>query len=462
MAAQPLILSSMSLSNFRGFKSEAEIPLAPLTFLVGPNSSGKSSLFAAIALLAQSDIDLRDPLTSDVSWDGRLVDAGSFFDAVFGHKTNLTIKIAVELSTSPVSFRPWGARTPVTGRSTPVRLTVGLRKGGKKQLGVVSSISLADVTSGRDLTMDLIPRRPRSPSKLIVKVGQQTFQMSGAIERSDRASGRQFTKRLKETIRAQSKRDRGAAAGWRRIYQLCTSWAFQGFLMTIQRVSSGRSSPKRWYPLSGGQRSVYEQFPSRFDSVDPTLIGQALGAESRKKSKVARLERFLGTLDIGSKLDASPLSPYHSAIRIKDNRTGVISNLIDVGYGASQIIPVVAACESGFHGPLFVEQPEIHLHPRAQGEVADLLIDTSRRRQVFVETHSVHLINRARLAIVKGSLSARDVLVLYVNRDRSGSHVRDIPILEDGEFATKWPEGFFEERYRDTLELLAAKSKHSK
>jgi hypothetical protein len=51
-------LTGISLANFRGFKSVSSLPLAPLTFLVGPNSSGKSSIFAALSLIAQSDIDL--------------------------------------------------------------------------------------------------------------------------------------------------------------------------------------------------------------------------------------------------------------------------------------------------------------------------------------------------------------------------------------------------------------------
>jgi predicted ATPase len=128
-----------------------------------------------------------------------------------------------------------------------------------------------------------------------------------------------------------------------------------------------------------------------------------------------------------------------------------------VGYGASQVIPVISGCLYPSRSPLVVEEPEIHLHPKAQGTVAQLLCETSLHRQVIVETHSVHMINRARLLVARGELPKDHVIIHYVSRNRSGSHVTTIPLTSDGDFATKWPEGFFDERYQDTLRLLELK-----
>ncbi len=171
------------------------------------------------------------------------------------------------------------------------------------------------------------------------------------------------------------------------------------------------------------------------------------------------LNSMLKKLEIASQIKSSKLSPYHSSIEIKDSVTGVISNLIDVGYGASQVVPILKACLSELIGPLFVEQPEIHLHPKAQGVVADLLCRTSLHRQVIVETHSAHMINRARILIAKNELRAEDVIINYVERTPSGSRVIKIPILDDGNFGAEWPKGFFDERYEDTMFLLHLKNK---
>ena len=132
------------------------------------------------------------------------------------------------------------------------------------------------------------------------------------------------------------------------------------------------------------------------------------------------------------------------------------SNLIDVGFGASQVIPVIAAClrDDYRSSPIIVEQPEIHLHPKAQATIGELLARTSLKRQVVVETHSEHMINRARILVADGTLPADRIVINYVYRDASGSHVKSIRLNENGEFDGEWPSGFFDERYHDTLELM--------
>ena len=184
----------------------------------------------------------------------------------------------------------------------------------------------------------------------------------------------------------------------------------------------------------------------------------------RKKKPTLTLKAALEKLDIASSIESSQLSPYHSVINVKDNVTGVKSNLIDVGYGASQVIPVLRACTSPGSGPLFVEQPEIHLHPQAQSTLSEILAGTSLERQVIVETHSVHMINRARILVAEGNLPSDHVMINFISRTPAGSQVHSIPLLENGDFATDWPVGygFFDERYQDTMRLLSLKNKSHK
>jgi hypothetical protein len=369
-------IASLVLTNFRGFKSEGAIPLAPLTFLVGPNSSGKSSLFAAISLIAQSDINFGNPLFSSIVWSGRLVDTGSFSDVVFAHKANLTITIALEFSTSLQTFRPW--RRPARKkpeRLTPIRVSVQIRKGGKQQLGVVHKISVSDVVSAQHLDLVLTPARRRSPAKLTLSMLGQTHQIPGNLLGTDEYRSRVLTKTIKESI-ARAAGTMVSQAGWKRISHFVTSsWEIGVFLQSIQRVSSGRGGPQRWYPFRAQAPRTYPyDVQGRFDTVDPTLVETSRSVEAAarrsKRPKTVRLDTFLNSLDIASEVEAFRLSPYHSSIRVKDNLTRIISNLIDVGYGASQIIPVLIACQSPNLSPLLIEQPELHLHPRAQGEVA--------------------------------------------------------------------------------------------
>jgi len=173
-----------------------------------------------------------------------------------------------------------------------------------------------------------------------------------------------------------------------------------------------------------------------------------------RKLRRQTLARVLRSLDIAKRIKTSKLSPYHFSINVRDSQLNIESKLIDVGFGASQVIPVIRACLGPSYGPLLVEQPEIHLHPKAQGIVAELLCQTSLGRQVIIETHSEHMINRARILVAQGKLDHRDIIINYVKRTKRGSQIRSIPLGPDGEFREPWPDGFFDERYQDTVKLL--------
>ena len=179
----------------------------------------------------------------------------------------------------------------------------------------------------------------------------------------------------------------------------------------------------------------------------------------RRKSKPkTTLGEVFKKLDIANEIIDFELSDYHHGIKVKDSATAIESNLIDVGYGASQAIPVIRGCLSNARGLLFVEQPEIHLHPKAQGVIADLLCQTSSQRQVIVETHSVHMINRARILVAKGDMDPDHVVINFIKRTPEGSEIRTIPILRNGDFGAEWPSGFFDERFEDTMRLIHLKS----
>ena len=81
---------------------------------------------------------------------------------------------------------------------------------------------------------------------------------------------------------------------------------------------------------------------------------------------------------------------------------------------------------------------------------------------MLVETHSEHMINRARIRVAKGLLDPKDVMILYVDRSLKGSQVHTIPLDKNGDFGAAWPEGFFDERYEDTMKLLQLKSEEAR
>jgi predicted ATPase len=152
--------------------------------------------------------------------------------------------------------------------------------------------------------------------------------------------------------------------------------------------------------------------------------------------------------------------------RIVDARNSLELNLVDVGFGISQVAPIVVQSllltsqtrgrEEGprpHRGTLLIEQPELHLHPAMQAELGSLfaeVVSTSSTAQIIAETHSEALILRVMKLIRTGKLDASRVKVLWVDQDDDGhAFVRDLPIDASGEFEVSWPRGFFSERYAE-------------
>lgn len=145
-----------------------------------------------------------------------------------------------------------------------------------------------------------------------------------------------------------------------------------------------------------------------------------------------------------------------------DQRNNTIVSHCDVGTGISQVLPVLVMAYGSHQQLLAIEQPEIHLHPALQAELGDVFIDTALgkgQNTVILETHSEHLILRLLRRIrettagelPKGMLplTPADVCVIYVQADGTGSKAIEIAITADGDFAQKWPDGFFAERAKE-------------
>lgn len=125
----------------------------------------------------------------------------------------------------------------------------------------------------------------------------------------------------------------------------------------------------------------------------------------------------------------------------------------DVGFGISQLLPIVVQCVGTKDRVISIEQPEVHIHPRLQAEIGDLLVDcvAQNGHQFLIETHSEHLILRLRRLVREGKLKPSDISVIYVGRGREGSTAQRIGIKSDGSFDREWPGGFFPERINELL-----------
>ncbi len=142
-------------------------------------------------------------------------------------------------------------------------------------------------------------------------------------------------------------------------------------------------------------------------------------------------------------------------LRLRYIPDDLLLEIEDVGVGISQVIPVLLAANSS---RVYIQQPELHLHPRLQAQLADVFVEQVSRAPIFViETHSEHFLLRLLRRIRETyrsdithklfSLKAEDVVVLYVDKTKEGtSTIVQLRLSEDGEFIDRWPHGFFTER----------------
>lgn len=145
---------------------------------------------------------------------------------------------------------------------------------------------------------------------------------------------------------------------------------------------------------------------------------------------------------------------------IKDIKTGTNVSHRDIGIGVSQVLPVLVSALGHTNKTIAIEQPEIHLHPAIQAELGDVFIEGAleNNNNFILETHSEHLILRLLRRIRESNdiaetkskkINPDDVAILYVEPDKKGSRVYEIPVDDEGEFTRPWPKGFFSERSKE-------------
>ncbi len=230
-------------------------------------------------------------------------------------------------------------------------------------------------------------------------------------------------------------------------------------LGSIEYLGPLRQSPQREYqwkntsPSTVGKKGEY--------AVDAILAEKK---ESILEKKIAAALQKMGLVESFRVAQIPTTDLYQILIKKTKNSAEVL--LPDVGFGVSQILPVLTSL---FYSPvgsiIILEQPEIHLHPKAQAELADVVVEAVKERkiQVIIESHSEHFLTRIQTRIADGALS-KDAAKLYFCRNEideskpkeiGKSELEELKIDDSGRIEN-WPKDFFGDMLGETSNRVRA------
>ena len=212
-------------------------------------------------------------------------------------------------------------------------------------------------------------------------------------------------------------------------------------------ISPFRIPPERLYTFRG---TTPQNVGYRGDLL-PDLL-------SRRPELVEKANEWLKRLEIDYELEVKPVGADSGdlfQVRLIDTRRKerVSVSLLDVGFGISQLLPFIVQSLVPEKQIISIEQPEVHVHPKLQADLGDLLVEAIKKeppeKQFIIETHSEHLILRLQRLVRKKEIKPEDVSVIYVSRRPEGAKAEPLRLDEDGDFIDDWPNGFFPERLRE-------------
>lgn len=253
------------------------------------------------------------------------------------------------------------------------------------------------------------------------------------------------------------------------------------FLEGIHHIGPLRTWPERVYfgtggkPISVGGKGEYTQ--------EILWLDKRIGHDNL----INKINEWLIKLKLDIELEIEHIKGDMYQLKVIQN--GLNINVADVGFGISQILPILTECldystkkssqyvnynpyfrnylvhgeiERTYRKMIICQQPEIHLNPKIQSELGDFFTQIDDPNlSLLIETHSEHILTRLQRRVADGTLDSKDIAIYFVSNEQNCSNIKNLSISKRGEFDS-WPEGFFQDDYEDTIEILKASLKDGK
>ena len=453
------MLTHLRIKNFKAWEDTGEIRLAPLTVIFGANSAGKSSLGHLLLALKQTvqSVDRRKAL--HLGDANSLIDLGTYEECVHQHDTKR--KIGFELA--------W-QQLPEFQDKEDDRLQISVIFEHIHNQTRVSSLSYVKKPADKERDPETINYSRINNTDFAINPngnsGYSPVKKSKKDKkwRSTLPEPEKFFNIPRETILCYKNLD------FLKDHALETKNIFDNFY----HLGPLRENPRRIYSWAGdypedvGQKGEYaiaailaattkkrqlhhpyQQHEKQKNRDEKTFPFQILIAKWMKQLKLIE--------DFSVKSIAEGRREHEVIIRINPSSSTV--KITDVGFGISQVLPaLVEAFYAPKHSTVLMEQPEIHLHPQVQAELADAFIEaiqihedeSPRDIQLIIESHSEHFLTRLQRRIAEEVIKPEDIAIYFVDNKEGKAVIEPLKLNEYGDIEN-WPENFFGDEMGDLV-----------
>ena len=418
-------ITKIAVKGFKSIAEEREIDIRPLTILAGANSSGKSSIMQPLLMLKQTLEAPYDP--GPLLIDGpnvQFTEAAQFLSILPDKKKTDCFQIRIKTRDSII--------------------TPSLRIVFRKESSQIKIVEMATETKldqpiyGYPKRLNLFPEM--SPEEIKVQLDQNMIPEDYNV-----------VKRLRCFLHLESQDSYRSVSN---------TGNFESNILNIVHLPGLRGNPERTYKFT----STGPQYPGTFENYVASIIHKWQGT---KDERLKTLGDTLHTLGLTGHVGTKKIGDVGIELQVgrvrheKTDDTNMVS-IADVGFGVSQVLPVLVAVIVAEPGQLvYLEQPELHLHPRAQVVLAQVLADAAKRGvRVIAETHSSLLLLGVQTLVAERKLSPELVKLHWFSRNKYGvTEVSSVDLDEAGAYGD-WPMDFddvdlkIQSRYLDAVDRI--------
>lgn len=428
------MITQLGLKNFKSWR-EANVDFAPITAIFGTNSSGKSSLLQALLLIKQTVESADREIVLQTQGDGTTPRLGGVVDLLHKRDKLASLDLRIE----------WVSQFPFHSELVEFERFLLESRIALNQDGFAEVTELRYKALGRNI----------HPEQLVAT--SKGIRLTQAGQELDFPAGG----------------DQPRLTLWR----IPSSWllrhpSLDQFASTLQLrllaqlknssfIGPLRLSPQRSYSDS-------DAAPSSVGYDGGSTIAVLIASMKSGTNVIASVSEWLGRLGLADSFDVRATDEARRTYSGFIQCSGQEVLLPDVGFGISQILPILVECLATRRGStVIIEQPELHLHPKAQAELADFFIFVAKDRgvQLIIESHSEHLLQRLQRRLAEGPLvenglpiSPEDV-ALYFTRLESGESKLDRLEMDEYGNIKNWPKDFFGDPLGEALAKADAEMK---